>query len=56
MDTQIANDVRAEPTRRFSAQRKLEAVGRLMRGESLELVARECPLSPNTTTTAMTKA
>ena len=29
------------PTRRFSAQRKLEAVRRLMRGEPLELVARE---------------
>lgn len=29
------------PSRRFSAQRKLEAVGRLMRGEPLELVARE---------------
>jgi len=29
------------PSRRFSAQRKLEAVRRLMRGEPLELVARE---------------
>ena len=29
------------PSRRFSAQRKLEAVRRLMRGEALELVARE---------------
>ncbi len=29
------------PTRRFSAQRKLEAVGKMMRGEPLELVARE---------------
>ncbi len=29
------------PSRRFSAQRKLETVRRLMRGEPLELVARE---------------
>ena len=29
------------PSRRFSAHRKLEAVRRLMRGEPLELVARE---------------
>ncbi len=29
------------PSRRFSAQRKLEAVRRLMRGAPLELVARE---------------
>ncbi len=29
------------PSRRFSARRKLEAVRRLMRGEPLELVARE---------------
>ncbi len=29
------------PSRRFSAHRKLEAVRRLMRGEALELVARE---------------
>ncbi len=31
----------AGPSRRFSAQRKLEAVRRLMRGEALESVARE---------------
>ncbi len=29
------------PSRSFSVQRKLEAVRRLMRGEALELVARE---------------
>ena len=32
---------RRAPPRRFSAKRKLRAVSRLMRGEPLELVARE---------------
>jgi len=42
MDMWIANDVRAELTRRFSARWKLEAGRRLIRAENLKLVAGHC--------------